>query len=55
MALYKVYFRLRTSESARTMNLDYPSESAAIAQLVKSSSIKPTDTKEIIIKKIEKV
>ena len=54
MALYKVYFRLRNTDSARTMNLDYPSESAAIEQLVRQSSIKPSEAKEIIIKKIEK-
>ena len=29
MALYKVYYKLGFSHSARTMNLDYPSESAA--------------------------
>ena len=35
MALYKVYYRLRFTDSARTMNLDSPTEGAAKEALVK--------------------
>lgn len=54
MSLYKVYFKLRFTESARTMNLDYPSESAAIAALVRQGTISSGDAREVVIRKIER-
>lgn len=55
MALYKVYFKLRYTHSARTINLSYPSESAAIQALVKQNSISAADASNVIVEKIELV
>lgn len=55
MALYKVYFKLRFTHSARTMNLNYPSESAAKEALVKQCIVSAADARDVIIEKIERV
>lgn len=55
MALYKVYYKLGFSHSARTMNLDYPSESAAKEALVKQCTISAADASRLVIEKIERV
>ena len=55
MALYKVFFKLGFSHSARTMNLNYPSESAAREALVKQGTISPADASKVVIEKIERV
>ena len=55
MALYKVYYKLRFSHSARTMNLSYPSEGAAKEALVRQCTISAADAKDVVIEKIELV
>ena len=55
MALYKVYYKLRFSHSARTMNLSYPSEGAAKEAFVRQCTISAADAKDVVIEKIELV
>lgn len=54
MALYKVYYRLRFTDSARTMNLDSPTEGAAKDALVRQHTISAAEARDVIIKKIER-
>ncbi|MBO5887607.1 MAG: hypothetical protein J6Q60_06280 [Bacteroidaceae bacterium] len=55
MALYKVYFKVGFSHSARTMNLDYPSESAAKETLIRQCTVPATKASELVIERIERV
>lgn len=55
MSLYKVYYKLGFSHSARTMNLSYPSESAAKEALVRQCTISAADASKVVIEKIELV
>jgi len=55
MGLYKVFFKLGYVHSARTMNLNCPSESAAKEALVKQCTISAADASKVVIEKIERV
>lgn len=53
MPLCRVYFKLRFTNSARTMNLDHPTEGAAKETLVKQCIISKDDARDVVIQKIE--
>ena len=55
MALYKVYYRLRFTDSARTVNLAYPTEGAAKEALLKQHTISAAEARDVIITRIERV